>query len=189
MAAAQNTLRRVIMQQVAERRKVLSVLDETFEAFYGEAYTMELLWFKQRAFDNGWGITNIATFNKSQFCGLEVPASLVDNILTALSAKRIKANLLPAESPRGTPPEGTTPTMGANPNGQLAWRSQGSSNRASGLGAAGGSGGPAASGSGGSAAGAPGSAGAARGLAQTPGPEGVIYPGPATAGAYLGGGG
>jgi hypothetical protein len=65
MATAQATLRRAMMQQVAERRKVLSVLDETFEIFYGEGYAMELLAFTQRAFDNGWGITNVATFNNS----------------------------------------------------------------------------------------------------------------------------
>jgi hypothetical protein len=129
---------------------------------------VELSGFKQRAFDNGWGITNIAAFSRSQRCGLDVPVPLVDNILAALSAKRIRVNLLPAESPRGTPPEGTTPTVGANPNGPLAWGSQGSSNRASGLGAAGGSGGPAASGFGGSDAGALGSAGAATWLGQTP---------------------
>jgi hypothetical protein len=33
MAAAQATLRRAMMQQVAERRKVLSVLDEMSENF------------------------------------------------------------------------------------------------------------------------------------------------------------
>jgi hypothetical protein len=168
MAAAQVALRRVMMQQVAERRKVLSVLDEMYENFYGEGYAMELLMFKQRAFDNGWGITNIASFSRSQWCGLEVPVQLADTILSALSAKRIRADLLPAESPRAPPPEGTTPTVGANPNGPLARGSQSSSSRASGLGAAGGSGDPAASGSGGSAANAPGSAGAATWLGKAP---------------------
>ena len=171
------------MQQVAERRKVLSVLDEQFESYYGEAFEVELLGFKQRAFDNGWGITNIATFSLAQWCGLEVPAPLADNILTMLTTKRIKVNLLPAESPRGTSPEATTPTVGANPNGPLAWGSQGSSNRASGLGAAGGSGGPAASGSGGSAAGAPGSAGVATRLGPAPRSSTPVQLRPATTSA------